>query len=74
MSGEAPVSLDGGATVVTALAISPSGEHLAKVRKAYPLAMSRAGWVEQDPEDWRQASRRPLARHGDAPARMEGGT
>ena len=56
------VGLDVGTTGVKAIAISPTGEVLARVEEGYPLATPRPGWAEQDPEDWWRASERALGR------------
>ena len=54
------VGLDVGTTGVKALAISPTGEVLARAEEAYPLSHPRPGWSEQDPEDWWRASQAAL--------------
>jgi xylulokinase len=46
------VGLDVGTTGLKAVAISPSGEVLAKAEEEYSLSTPRPGWSEQDPEDW----------------------
>ena len=45
-----------GTTAVKALAVSPSGEVLARAQVSYPLSTPRPGWTEQDPEDWWRAT------------------
>ena len=55
------VGLDVGTTGVKAIAISPSGEVLARAEEEYPLSTPRPGWAEQDPEDWWRATERALA-------------
>jgi xylulokinase len=62
------VGLDVGTTGVKALAISPSGEVLARAEEEYPLSTPEPGWAEQDPEDWWKASQRALAGLGVEPA------
>ncbi|MEX2211899.1 MAG: xylulokinase [Gaiellaceae bacterium] len=62
------VGLDVGTTGVKALAISETGEVLARAEEAYPLSTPQPGWAEQDPEDWWRASERALARLGVEPA------
>jgi xylulokinase len=57
----AVVGLDVGTTGVKALALSPEGEVLATATRGYPLSTPRAGWAEQDPEDWRRAAESALA-------------
>ena len=54
------VGLDVGTTGLKALALSPSGEVVARVEREYPLAVPRSGWAEQDPEDWRRAAEEAL--------------
>ena len=54
------VGLDVGTTGVKAIALSPEGEVLAVASHGYPLSTPRAGWSEQDPEDWWQASEAAL--------------
>ncbi len=46
------VGLDIGTTGVKALAVGPDGEVVARAERGYPLSTPRAGWSEQDPEDW----------------------
>ncbi len=58
------VGLDVGTTGAKALALSPDGDVLRRAEEEYPLATPRAGWSEQDPEDWFRASDRALARLG----------
>jgi xylulokinase len=55
------VGLDVGTTGVKALAISPSGDMLARAEEEYPLATPRPGWAEQDPADWWRATEAALA-------------
>jgi len=55
------VGLDVGTTGVKALALSPEGDVLATVEHGYPLSTPRAGWAEQDPEDWWAAAESALA-------------
>ena len=58
------VGLDVGTTGVKAIAVSPTGEVLARAEEEYPFATPRPGWAEQDPEDWWRASEAALARLG----------
>jgi len=58
------VGLDVGTTGVKAIAISPAGEVLDRVERAYPLSTPQPGWAEQDPEDWWRASESALAAVG----------
>ena len=55
------VGLDVGTTGVKAIAISATGEVLARAERDYPLSTPRPGWSEQDPEDWWRASQQALA-------------
>jgi xylulokinase len=55
------VGLDVGTTGVKAVAISPSGEVLARAVEEYPLSTPQSGWAEQDPEDWWRAAQAALA-------------
>jgi len=64
LAPSALVGLDIGTTGVKAVAISPTGEVLARAEEAYPLSLPRPGWAEQDPEDWWRASERALAALG----------
>jgi xylulokinase len=54
------VGLDVGTTGLKALALTPSGEVVARSEREYPLAIPRSGWAEQDPEDWRRAAEEAL--------------
>jgi xylulokinase len=58
------VGLDVGTTGVKALAISPEGEVVGTAEEEYPLSIPRAGWAEQEPDDWWRASERALDRLG----------
>ena len=57
--------LDVGTSGVKALALSPTGEVLARAERAYPLSTPRPGWAEQDPEDWWRAAQAALGQLGD---------
>src|SRR5205814_8957110 len=61
VTAEAFIGIDVGTTAVKALAVSPSGEVLARAQAAYPLSTPRPGWAEQDPEDWWRATQEALA-------------
>jgi xylulokinase len=65
---EALVGIDVGTSGVKALALSPTGEVLARVEREYPLSTPRAGWAEQDPEDWWAATQSALDELGVEPA------
>ncbi len=58
------VGLDVGTSGVKALAISPTGELLARAERDYPLSTPQPGWAEQDPADWRRAAEEALAALG----------
>ena len=55
------VGLDVGTTGVKAIALSADGNVLATATRVYELSTPRAGWAEQDPEDWWRASEAALA-------------
>jgi xylulokinase len=63
------VGIDVGTTAVKALAISETGEVLARAERDYPLSTPRPGWSEQDPEDWVRASEQALAELGAVPGK-----
>ena len=50
------IGLDVGTTGVKAIALSPGGDVLATAAHGYPLSTPQAGWAEQNPEDWWQAT------------------
>jgi xylulokinase len=58
------VGLDVGTSGVKALAVTETGEVVASAEEEYPLHIPRAGWAEQDPEDWWRATERALERLG----------
>jgi xylulokinase len=58
------VGLDVGTSGVKAIAISPTGELLARAERDYPLSTPQPGWAEQDPADWRRAAEEALAALG----------
>ena len=51
------VGLDVGTSGVKALAVSETGEVLARAEVGYGLSTPRPGWAEQDPADWWRATR-----------------
>jgi xylulokinase len=55
------VGLDVGTTGVKAVAIDEHGAVVARAEEGHALSTPRAGWAEQDPEDWWRASQRALA-------------
>ena len=59
---ELAIGLDVGTTGVKGVAIAPDGGVLAIAEEGYPLSTPRAGWSEQDPEDWWRASSAVLGR------------
>jgi xylulokinase len=62
------VGLDVGTTGVKAVAVSPSGEVVARAERSYPLSTPQPGWSEQDPDDWWRASEEALGELGVEPA------
>ena len=61
MSAEVVVGLDVGTTGVKAVAVEPNGRVAAVAEQGYSLSTPRAGWSEQDPEDWWRGTRAVLA-------------
>ncbi|HEX2702824.1 MAG TPA: xylulokinase [Solirubrobacteraceae bacterium] len=66
------IGLDVGTSAVKGIAISPDGELLASASESYPLSVPRAGWAEQDPEDWWRAAQACLARLPDGDVGFSG--
>src|SRR5262245_1503067 len=68
------IGLDVGTTGVKAIAISETGEVLARAEEEYPLSIPQPGWAEQDPEDWWAATERALGSLGveDVPIGLTG--
>src|SRR5918994_5712184 len=64
---DALVGVDVGTSGVKALALSPTGEVLARAEKEYPLSTPQPGWAEQDPEDWWAATESALDELGVEP-------
>jgi xylulokinase len=58
---QALVGLDVGTSGVKAIAISSTGDVLARAERGYPLSTPQPGWAEQDPEDWWRAAESALA-------------
>ncbi len=52
--------IDVGTSATKGVAIDPDGEVLARAEAEYPLSTPRAGWAEQDPEDWWRATEKVL--------------
>jgi xylulokinase len=65
---EALVGIDVGTSGVKAVALSRTGEILARAERGYPLSTPQPGWAEQDPEDWWTATRAALDELGVEPA------
>ena len=61
------VGIDVGTSGVKAIALSPTGEILARAECEYPLSTPRPGWAEQDPDDWTRAADAALADLGVEP-------
>src|SRR4051794_18475752 len=55
------VGLDVGTSGVKALAVSETGDVLARAEVGYGLSTPRPGWAEQDPADWWRATEEALA-------------
>jgi xylulokinase len=64
---DALVGLDVGTSGVKALALSRTGEIVARAERPYALSTPRPGWAEQDPEDWWRAAEAALADLGVRP-------
>lgn len=65
------VGIDVGTTATKGVAIDEAGSVLARAEIGYPFSTPRPGWVEQDPEQWWQATQGVLERlraAADAPA------
>jgi xylulokinase len=54
------IGVDVGTTGVKTIAISPTGDVIARAERGYALSAPRQGWSEQDPEDWWSASQSTL--------------
>jgi len=59
------VGLDVGTSGVKAIAITRTGEVVARAERAYPLSMPHPGWSEQDPDDWWDAAESALDELGE---------
>ncbi|MBW3592422.1 MAG: xylulokinase [Actinobacteria bacterium] len=55
------VGIDVGTTGVKAIALTASGDVVARAEETYGMATPRPGWTEQDPEDWWRATETALA-------------
>ena len=58
------IGLDIGTTGAKAVAVSPDGAILGRAEANYPLLTPKAGWAEQDPEEWWAAAERALGELG----------
>ncbi len=58
------MGLDVGTTGVKAVAVAPDGRVIGVAERGYSLSTPRAGWSEQDPEDWWRATQSALAALG----------
>jgi len=54
------LGLDIGTSAVKALLMNQNGEIIAENSEGYPLSTPQAGWAEQNPEDWWQASQKVI--------------
>jgi xylulokinase len=59
------VGLDVGTSGVKAIAISHTGEVIARAERRYPLSTPRPGWSEQDPDAWWAAAESALDELGE---------
>ena len=66
------VGLDVGTTAVKGVAIDEEGRVLATASAEYPLSRPRAGWSEQEPEDWWHAAENVLGRLPEGPIGLSG--
>jgi len=54
------LGIDIGTSGTRAVLFDPAGQAVAAATAAYPLSQPRAGWAEQDPEDWWEATVRTV--------------
>lgn len=66
------VGLDVGTTAVKGIALDGAGQLVASAHRQYALSTPRAGWAEQDPEDWWRATTSVLAQLREAAGAPEG--
>ncbi|MFG0304757.1 MAG: xylulokinase [Phycisphaerales bacterium JB040] len=68
------LAIDVGTSAVKLLLVEPDGSIAARTSRAYPVSTPRAGWSEQDPEDWWEGTcagvRELLAQPGISPDRV----
>ena len=62
------VGIDVGTSGVKAIALSTTGQILARAERDYRLSTPRPGWAEQDPDDWARAADAALGDLGVEPA------
>ncbi len=62
------LGIDLGTSGVKILAVNENGKIKATVSASYPLIQPRAGWSEQNPEDWWQGLRKAIGKILDQPA------
>ncbi len=56
MARKCLIGIDVGTSGVKVLALAEDGQIMATASRDYPLYMPQAGWTEQDPADWWQAT------------------
>ena len=61
LSEKLVLGIDVGTSGLKAIALSESGAVAGRAERGYPLSTPRAGWAEQDPDDWVRAAREALA-------------
>ena len=61
LSEKLVLGIDVGTSGLKAIALSESGAVVGRAERGYPLSTPRAGWAEQDPDDWVRAAREALA-------------
>ncbi|NUT56451.1 MAG: xylulokinase [Thermoleophilia bacterium] len=61
------VGIDVGTSGVKAIALSETGEVVARAEREYPLSTPQPGWAEQDPHEWARAADQALADLGVEP-------
>jgi xylulokinase len=61
------VGIDVGTSGLKAIALTETGEILARAEHDYPFSTPQSGWAEQDPEEWARAADAALAGLGVEP-------
>jgi xylulokinase len=56
------IGIDLGTSTCKAIAVSESGDVVAKQNESYPMINLRRGWAEQDPEEWWRATDEVIGR------------